>query len=152
MDYQLRAATPEDAGEMARLFTELGHPTTGPEVAGRWRAWAAAGDSAIVAVAPDGRLLGVATLHRRVPLHHARVMGRISSLVVDAAARGTGIGRALVEASEAGLAAAGCTEIELTSHMRRADAHAFYLHLGYERSSARFVKRLAPANPPGGLP
>lgn len=48
-------------------------------------------------------LLGAITLHRMVVLHRAKPVGRITSLVVDPAARGRGLGRALVLAAEAAL-------------------------------------------------
>jgi len=143
----IRAATAGDAAEIARLLTMLGHPTTAEAVAARWPEWTAAGSAAFVAAGTDGTLLGVATLHRMSVLHRPRPVGRITSLVVDAAARGQGIGRALVAAAEAELTRAGCGLLEVTSNLRRVDAHAFYEHLGYERTSYRFFKNLVRAAP-----
>ncbi len=48
----------------------------------------------------------------------------------------------LVEAAEDWMRKKGCKLVEVTSNDRRAAAHAFYLHLGYERSSIRFFKKL----------
>lgn len=142
----MRLATIDDAGELARLFGELGHPTTGAELIARWPLWSAAGNSAIVvaAAAPSAALLGLATLHRTDVLHRPRPVGRITSLVVDARHRGIGLGRELVTAAENALAAAGCGLVEVTSNLRRTDAHAFYERIGYDRTSLRFARSVAP--------
>lgn len=138
----LRPATLADAAEIARLLTMLGHPTPTEAVAGRWDGWEASGNTALVAARADGTLAGVATLHQMLTLHRPVPVGRIVALVVDAPERGQGIGRALVAAAEAALARAGCGLLEITSNLRLVEAHAFYEHLGYERSSMRFMKEL----------
>ena len=48
----------------------------------------------------------------------------------------------LVDAAEQWCRKKGCKLIEVTSNDRRADAHAFYRHMGYERTSIRFFKKL----------
>lgn len=141
---QIRVATTLDAAEIARLLTLLGHPTTLQTVASRWEEWASAGNIALVTDRDDGTLSGLATLHRMLVFHRPRPVGRITALVVDEPMRGQGLGRALVNAAEAFLTAAGCGMLEITSNMRRADAHAFYERLGYERTSFRFFKTLTP--------
>ena len=146
--HTIRPAAEDDAPEMARLLTLLGHPTTVESIVARWREWAAAGNSALVAARTDGSLAGLATLHRMDVLHRPRTVGRITALVVDAPERGQGIGRVLVAAAEAALAQAGCGLLEITSNVRLVDAHSFYEHLGYERMSFRFAKVLVPAPAP----
>jgi GNAT superfamily N-acetyltransferase len=144
--HAIRPAAEVDAPEIARLLTTLGHPTTAESIAARWREWVAAGNSALVAARADGSLAGLATLHQRAVLHRPRTVGRITALVVDAPDRGQGIGRALVAAAEAALVRSGCGLLEITSNVRLADAHAFYEHLGYERTSLRFAKVLVPGS------
>jgi len=141
----IRAATARDAPELARLLTALGHPTAVDSISARWAEWAAAGNVALVAARADGTLAGVVTLHEMLVLHRPRPVGRITALVVDEPVRGQGIGRALVSAAETSLVRAGCGLLEVTSNLRRADAHAFYERLGYERTSARFAKSVPPA-------
>ena len=139
----IRRAGLSDARELARLFTELGHPATEDDVRARWSAWQAAGNIGIVVDGDDGELLGAATLHQTIVLHRAKPIGRISALVVDARHRSKGIGRAIVDAAEQMFREAGCGMVEVTSNMKRTDAHAFYARLGYELTSARFMKPLA---------
>jgi GNAT superfamily N-acetyltransferase len=138
----VRLATDSDVPEIARLLVQLGHADDPALVVSRWEAWRAEGNAALVAVRPDGTLSGVATLHITTPLHRPEIMGRIHALVVDAPDRGHGVGRALVAAAEAHLAQAGCSLLEITSHNRLVEAHAFYRHLGYEQTSMRFAKNL----------
>jgi GNAT superfamily N-acetyltransferase len=142
MTHSIRTAQSDDAPELARLLTSLGHPTATDEIVARWDAWREEGNTALVAARVDGSLAGVATLHVTIVLHRPRPVGRITSLVVDEGARGKGIGRALVAAAEQVLAEAGCGMVEVTSNARREDAHAFYRHIGYEQTSARFMKLL----------
>ena len=136
----IRLATPHDASELARLLTQLGHATEATFVAESWDAWSGENNSALVATREDGTLAGVATTHWFRVLHRPLPVGRITALIVDAPDRGSGIGRALVAAAESALATQGCGLIEITSNIRRTDAHAFYERLGYERTSIRLAK------------
>jgi GNAT superfamily N-acetyltransferase len=140
----IRQASEHDAPEFARLLTLLGHPTDEEAVLSRWRAWAEAGNIALVVPLGDGLLAGLMSLHRMVVLHRPKPIGRLTSLVVDTPLRGQGVGRALVVAAEELLTRQGCGMLELTSHKRRAEAHAFYERLGYEQTSLRFAKTLTP--------
>jgi GNAT superfamily N-acetyltransferase len=140
--HAIRTATLGDAPELARLLTLLGHAMTAAEVEARWADWAMAGNSALVVPGEQGTLLGTAVLHRMHVLHRPRPVGRITALIVDPAARGREVGRALVEAAESVLEVAGCGLLEITSNVRLVDAHAFYEHLGYEQSCVRFSRDL----------
>src|SRR5262245_45221038 len=79
--HAIRAATERDAAEVARLLTALGHPTASVSITTRWTEWRATGNSALVAALDDGRLAGVATLHRMTVLHRPKPVGRITALV-----------------------------------------------------------------------
>jgi GNAT superfamily N-acetyltransferase len=48
----------------------------------------------------------------------------------------------LVKAAEGWFREQGCALVEVTSNDRRTAAHAFYRHMGYERTSIRFAKDL----------
>src|SRR5262245_41773487 len=141
---QIRHARPNDAAELARLLTALGHPTSEQSIVVAWRDWDSGNNAALVAVRSDGSLAGAITLHQMRVLHRPKPVGRITALIVDDAEREQGIGRALVAAAEEYLARAGCGLIEITSNERLGDAHAFYVHVGYQQTSLRFAKVLPP--------
>ena len=88
------------------------------------------------------QVVGLCGVSRRIAVHKPAPIGRISVLVVAEGSQDHGIGRMLVEAAEQWCRKQGCTLVEVTSNDRRGAAHAFYRHLGYERTSIRFAKDL----------
>ncbi|HEY6816846.1 MAG TPA: GNAT family N-acetyltransferase [Croceibacterium sp.] len=135
----VRPARPGDAAALARLIGQLGYPTSAAEAAERLAAMAAEGRAVLVAEL-DGAVVGCLSTSVMRVLHRPALVGRISMMVVDEALRSRGIGAALVRAAEQALAAQGCYMIEVTSHMRRIEAHRFYERLGYAKTSVRLAK------------
>jgi GNAT superfamily N-acetyltransferase len=138
---KLRDAKPSDAPRLVELIHELGHEINEKQVRKNLVALKKSGETPIVA-ALDKMVVGMCGVGRRVVIHRPAPLGRITALVVSKQAQGHGIGRKLVEAAEDWMRKKGCQLVEVTSNDRRADAHAFYRHLGYERSSIRFFKKL----------
>lgn len=68
----------------------------------------------------------------------------LRSVQVLAAVRSQGYGSLMLALAEEAARAAGAGMIELTSNIRRTDAHRFYERNGYARSHAGFKKRLSP--------
>jgi ribosomal protein S18 acetylase RimI-like enzyme len=137
----LRDAKPGDAAAIVALAASIGAEVEAKGV--RKRLAALAKDKLAPIVATLGKdVVGVCTIERMTTLHRDRPVGRISMLVVAEHARGHGIGRMLTEAAEATLRKLGCGLLEITSNDKLAAAHAFYRHLGYERTSIRFAKPL----------
>ena len=110
----VREARPSDAPAIARLLAELGHPAPEDEVRER-----------------------VATIARERPGHAVLVAEDASGVIALA----SGFVAPFLHAIEEALAARGATSFELTSNVRRADAHRFYEKRGYTRQGFRFEKK-----------
>jgi ribosomal protein S18 acetylase RimI-like enzyme len=138
---KIREAKPGDAKELAKLIKYLGHPIDEKTVRKNLAALKKTRETPLVAVL-DKKIVGMCGIGRRVVIHRPAPLGRITALVVAEEAQDQGIGRLLVEEVERLLRKAGCKIVEVTSNDRRTAAHAFYRHLGYERTSIRFMKKL----------
>jgi len=138
---KLRDAKPGDSARIAELVGELGHEVTEKQVRKNLSALKKIGETPIVATLGK-KVVGFIGVHRMVTVHRPAPVGRIPVLIVTKEARGLNLGRMLVEAAEQWCRKRGCQLIEVTSNDRRAEAHAFYRHLGYERTSIRFFKKL----------
>lgn len=64
--------------------------------------------------------------------------GLVEAVRVAASARGTGLGTTLLEWSIEEARARGCALVQLTTDKARADAHRFYLRLGFENTHEGF--------------
>jgi predicted N-acetyltransferase YhbS len=137
----IRAAEPGDSAALARLIGQLGYDAPAGEVAERLAALHAEGRLVLVAEG-EGEVIGCLSTSVMRVLHRPAPVGRISMMVVDEAHRSRGVGAELVRAAETALAAQGCYMVEVTSHVRRADAHRFYERLGYEKTSVRLARML----------
>ena len=138
---QLREAKPADAPRLVELIDELGHAIDEKQLRKNLAGLKKVGETPLVATL-DREVVGLVGMHRTVTIHRDAPLGRITILVVTKAAQGTNVGRQLVEAAEDWCRKKGCKLVEVTSNDRRAEAHAFYRHMGYERSSIRFFKKL----------
>ncbi|HET7605233.1 MAG TPA: GNAT family N-acetyltransferase [Sphingomicrobium sp.] len=137
----LRDARPSDAPRLVELIRFLGHEIDEKSVRKNLTALKKTGELPLVATL-GRQVVGMCGVSARVMIHREAPIGRISPLVVAKEAQGHGIGRMLVDAAEDWCRRRGCKLMEVTSNDRRADAHAFYRHMGYERTSIRFAKSL----------
>ena len=138
---KVRDAKPGDAPALVELIAALGAEVDAKGV--RKRLAALAKDQLTPMVATLGKdVVGLCGIDNMLAIHRDKPVGRINILVVAETARGQGIGRMLTRAAEQRLRKLGCGIVEVTSNDRLTEAHAFYRHLGYERTSIRFVKTL----------
>ena len=137
----IRNSVPIERAPLARLIAQLGYAPTESEVAERLKLMEAEGRIVLVAEV-GGQAVGCLSTSVMRVLHRPAPVGRISMMVVDEGLRGRGSGAVLVRAAEDALRERGCYMVEVTSHVRRADAHRFYERLGYERTSVRLAREL----------
>lgn len=142
MTVTVRDAAATDVQAIVDLLAQLGHPISTETVEGQLALLAGTGRDRVLVAESDGVVLGVLSLHWTPLLHRDKPLGRVTALVVDEAARGRGIGSRLVAEGEQVLREARCSAVEVTSNVRRAEAHDFYLGLGYGQPSAYFRRSL----------
>ena len=135
----IREASAVDAVSLAGLINELGYEVSPDGVADRLADQQAMGLGTLVAE-DGGAVIGCASWSLMRVLHRPGPVGRVSMLVVSEAARGRGVGKALMTAVETKCAGLGCVLVEVTSNIRRDKAHRFYEGLGYEKTSFRFAR------------
>jgi GNAT superfamily N-acetyltransferase len=138
---KIREAKSSDSQRLVELIRYLGHEIDEKAVRKNLAALKKTGETPLVATL-DKKIVGLCGVGRRVVIHRPAPLGRITALVVAEKAQGEGIGRMLVEEAERLLRKAGCQIVEVTSNDRHTAAHAFYRHMGYERTSMRFMKTL----------
>ena len=143
----VRAAAHDDAPALAVLLGELGYPAESERVRARLAGLLGADsdnppDAVFVAVGGDAGVVGLIAVHRFAVLHDDADIGLITALVVAERARGLGVGRRLVDRAVDAARRWGCPRILVTTHLRRAGAHAFYERIGFEFTGRRYVKTL----------
>lgn len=139
-ELRIRTVRKSDAEALAGLLAELGDRPDAKAVAARLAALARTGPP--VLVAERGGLVGCAAWHVVTALHRPP-LGRLTMVAVARDARRQGIGRALVEAAEAGMRDRGCGLFEAVSDIDFSGAQGFFRKLGYQKTGYRFAKPTA---------
>lgn len=128
----------DDSAEVARLCTQLGYPTTADEMAARMGVVISAGDRQVFVVEAGDRLLGWVAVELRTTLETGR-KAEIIGLVVDAQARRSGTGKALVMAAETWVRQHGLDAMTVRSNTLRLESHPFYEGIGFVRRKSQHV-------------
>jgi len=137
----VRPMTARDAAQVAALSGQLGYPSTPREIERRLGGVSRSADTAVlVAESPDGKVVGWAHVLGRDFLE-SDPYAELAGLVVDAAARRQGIGRALVSAAEAWAFDRGYAAMRVRSNVTRAEARPFYERMGYAIIKSQHVYR-----------
>jgi GNAT superfamily N-acetyltransferase len=139
-DLSIRGAVLTDASRLASLSETLGYPVAPSVLEERLRGVLARGDLVLVAERGAGVVLGWVHASIQDPLESDRQC-EILGLVVDAAHRGGGVGRRLVEAVEQWASQQAIDQMTVRSNVARAGSHPFYERLGYGRVKTQHVYR-----------
>ena len=133
MDLEVRAARPDEVGDVIPLYEWLFAPpgSTPPQWDPKRAAVALAEaidshDACVLVAASDERLVGFCTAYQ--DMHSVRFGYRawVEDLAVDPEERSQGVGKALLDAAKDWARERGATHLELDSAETRADAHRFY--------------------------
>lgn len=137
--YRVTELTAELRQALGVLLPQLS-PHLGAPAEERLRVMLADGSTVLLAAGAEGRIAGVLTL-----VWYDVPSGRkawIEDVVVDAAFRGAGVGRALVERALELAAEAGAGRVMLTSNPTRTAARALYRKCGFkEAETSVFVRK-----------
>lgn len=130
-DITIRQMLSEDAAAVADLTSQLGYPANESDIRRRYDRIKDRPETRILVAEHADALVG--WIHVQVTyLLESDPRAEIWGLVVTESARGTGVGRRLVEAAEQWAATMGMNVVVLRSNRVRVEAQAFYEHLGYE--------------------
>jgi GNAT superfamily N-acetyltransferase len=103
--------------------------------------FAGCADDVVLVGLADDKVIGCISLHVLPMFHLAERLGRITSFVVTATARGQGVGSQLLFSAQAWFEAARCCKFELTTADHRAEAQRFYARHGYHRDGQRLARK-----------
>jgi GNAT superfamily N-acetyltransferase len=128
----VRQMRPGDTAAVAALTTQLGYPSTEDEIRRRYDLIKDRWDARLFVAQHAGNTI-VGWIHVQATyMLEADARAAIWGLVVADKARGSGVGRRLVEAAEEWALMRGLNVMAVNSNDLRIEAQGFYEHLGYK--------------------
>lgn len=90
----------------------------------------------------DGKSIGFLSCHCQYLLHHGGLIGEIEEMFVMPEFRSQKTGSQLLEELTLIAYEKGVLQIEVTSNIKRASAHRFYLQNGFQSTHKKFTRQL----------
>jgi GNAT superfamily N-acetyltransferase len=140
--FKLRPAERTDCEALARLNHQLGYEASPAQMQARLALFTRDPRARWTVATKDGKVVGYVAAAIRHSVTVDEGQGELVALVTDEQHRGQGIGTALLKSVEQWFAEEGISELRLTSHQRRSEAHRFYERNGWEATGLRFKKKL----------
>jgi ribosomal protein S18 acetylase RimI-like enzyme len=140
VDPRIRDATEADLPRLVELLDQLSldgsreavESTVADEYRAAFDAIQRDANQRLLVLEADGELMGSLVLVIVPNLtHRGKPWATIENVVIDERARGSGLGRRMIQYAIEQAKAAGCYKVALTSHKDREDAHRFYESLGF---------------------
>ena len=132
---QIRAFTPDDFAAATALWQRCGLHPSRSDTEGRLAEVSRRNPGLFLVAIAQGRLVGT------VMGSWDGRRGWINRLAVDPAARGGGLGRALLALVETRLRARGCDKVNLLIEPDNDSVAAFYAECGYARDPLIFMEK-----------
>lgn len=139
-EIRVRQANEGDELVVQELLGQLGYVFTAAEVQARLNLLAASNTDPVLLAIQNLEVVGLIALHFATMLQQREPVAQITALVVRDGVRGTGIGKALVDAGGDLARHSGCGRLELRTANARIEAHAFYRRLGFANSAVGFSR------------
>lgn len=136
----VRRMTGEDIAVTQALLSQLGYPVDTLEARRRYDAVAASKDHSVMVAEQAGQVVALCHVYVR-PALDKPPEAIVQALVVDNDARGSGVGKIMMAATEAWAKERGFTSVALASSVARTGAHAFYEAIGYQRAATSHLFR-----------
>jgi GNAT superfamily N-acetyltransferase len=139
---EVRPIRAADAPRLTGLLAQLGYPSELDAVISRLAGILnSATQQVLVAVpADDSRIDGYIGVERRLALEEDERV-EITGLVVDSAARRSGLGRTLVNSAEQWALQHSLHTVVVRSNVARPESHPFYEGIGYQRTTTSHTYR-----------
>lgn len=144
---RVRPARAADLGALVRLLGQLFaieadfEPDAGRQRAGLALMLADPKRRAVLVADRRGRVVGMVTAQLVVSTAEGGPSALVEDMVVDAAERGRGLGRALLRAIEEWAGARGATRLQLLADRENAPALEFYARMGWEGTRLVCLRR-----------
>ena len=141
MPVTTRPASPADTNDVLRLVRHLGarFPIDAAGIPIVYRELLSDPDWEAHVAEEGDRVIGLVTIRFANALHASGMLAAIEELVVDAAAQGRGVGRALCERAIARARERDCRKIVVTSNRAETDAAGFYASVGFQEVAGTYA-------------
>lgn len=145
---QIRPGLLSDANELARLMGDLGYATTPAQMEMRLGTIARDPQYKTFVAENKDHLIGMIGVRTGMSYERDGVIAQIVTLVVDAAFRGQGIGKRLVNVAEEWARTQSANKLLVTTSINRTQTHRFYQSTcGLEKTGYRFAKEFTQPMP-----